>query len=95
MCNVYNVYTVYIEYDVRYSVMNWNMQSSNYTPQKYDHDFLYKSYIVSARVDKMRAELPNLNHCAVPFLNRAPANLSWYDNLCWCYYRIYNSYFEQ
>ena len=28
----------------------------------------------------MRAELANLNHCAVPFLRRAAANLSWYDS---------------
>ena len=27
----------------------------------------------------MRAELPNLNHCAVPFLSRAAVSLSWYD----------------
>ena len=26
----------------------------------------------------MRAELANLNHCAVPFLSRAIANLCWY-----------------
>ena len=31
----------------------------------------------------MRAELVNLNHCAVPFLSRAAANL------CWYYYSIY------
>ena len=28
----------------------------------------------------MRAELTNLNHCAVPSLSRAAVNLSWYDN---------------
>ena len=28
---------------------------------------------------KMRAELANHNHCAVPFLSRAAVNLSWYD----------------
>ena len=28
----------------------------------------------------MRAELANLNYCAVPFLSRAAANLSWYDS---------------
>ena len=27
----------------------------------------------------MRAELANLNDCAVPFLSRAAVNLSWYD----------------
>ena len=26
----------------------------------------------------MRAELANLNYCAVPFLSRAVANLCWY-----------------
>ena len=26
----------------------------------------------------MRAELAGLNHCAVPFLSRAAANLCWY-----------------
>ena len=29
----------------------------------------------------MRAELANLNHCAVPLLSRAVVNLSWYDNI--------------
>ena len=29
----------------------------------------------------MRAELANLNYCAVPFLNRAVVNLSWYDSI--------------
>ena len=28
----------------------------------------------------MRAELANLNHCAVSFLSRAAVNLSWYDS---------------
>ena len=28
----------------------------------------------------MRAELANLNHCAVPFLSRVAVNLSWYDS---------------
>ena len=28
----------------------------------------------------MRAELANLNHCAVPFLSRAAVNLSLYDS---------------
>ena len=27
----------------------------------------------------MRAELANINQCAVPFLSRAAANLYWYD----------------
>ena len=29
---------------------------------------------------KMRAELANLNNCAVPFLSRAAVNLSWYHS---------------
>ena len=28
----------------------------------------------------MRAEVANLNHCAVPILRRAVVNLSWYDS---------------
>ena len=28
----------------------------------------------------MRAELANLNHCAVPCLSCAALNLSWYDS---------------
>ena len=32
------------------------------------------------RLKKMRAELANLNHYAVPFSNRAAVNLSWYDS---------------
>ena len=27
----------------------------------------------------MRAEIANLNHCAVPFLSHAAVNLCWYD----------------
>ena len=27
----------------------------------------------------MRAKLANLNHCAVPFLSRADANLYWFS----------------
>ena len=37
-------------------------------------------YSRTTQVEKMRAELPNLNHCAVPFLSRAAVNLSWYDS---------------
>ena len=32
----------------------------------------------------MRAKLANLNHCAVPFLSRAAANLCWYYNTAGC-----------
>ena len=28
---------------------------------------------------KMRAELANINDCAVPFLSRAAVNFCWYD----------------
>ena len=28
---------------------------------------------------KVRAELANLNNCAVPFLSRAAVNLCWYN----------------
>ena len=31
------------------------------------------------KLKKMRAELANPNHCAVPFLSRAAVKLSWYD----------------
>ena len=31
------------------------------------------------KLKKMRAELANLNHCAVPFLSRAAVKLSWYN----------------
>ena len=37
---------------------------------------------------KMRAKLANLNHCAVPFLRCAAANLCWYY-----YYVIYMSFY--
>ena len=29
----------------------------------------------------MRAELANINHCAVPTLSRAVVNFSWYDSI--------------
>ena len=34
--------------------------------------------IVPTQVEKIRAELANLNHCAVPFLSRAAVNLCRY-----------------
>ena len=38
-------------------------------------------YIISYQLKliKLRAKLANLNHCAVPFLSRAIANLCWYS----------------
>ena len=38
----------------------------------------YLTNIVQTQVEKMRAELANLNHCAVPFLSRATVSLCWY-----------------
>ena len=35
-------------------------------------------YHYQHKLIKMRAELANLNHCAVPFLSRAAVNLCWY-----------------
>ena len=37
-------------------------------------------YVISyqLKLTKMRAELANLNHCAVPFLSCVAANLCWY-----------------
>ena len=35
----------------------------------------------SLKLIKMRAELANHNHCAVPFLSRAAVNLSCYDSI--------------
>ena len=39
----------------------------------------------------MRAELANLNHCAVLFLSRAAVNFSWYDSTPYvtCYTSTY------
>ena len=34
--------------------------------------------VVPAQVDKMRAELASLNHCAVLSVSRAAVNLCWY-----------------
>ena len=36
----------------------------------------------------MRAELANLNYCAVPFLSRATVNLYW----CYLTYELYYAY---
>ena len=38
----------------------------------------------------MRAKLANLNHCAVPFLSRAAANLCWY--YCIIYYILLHGF---
>ena len=40
--------------------------------------FTVESY--QLKLKKVRAELANLSHCAVPFLSRAAVNLSWYDS---------------
>ena len=49
---------------------------------KYTVQLLKKrTIVVPTQVDKMRARLPNLNHCAVLFLSRAVVNLSWYDSI--------------
>ena len=42
----------------------------------------------------MRAELANLNQCAVPFLSRAAINLSWYDSVLYSVYCIVKIGFE-
>ena len=43
----------------------------------------------------MRAELANLNHCAVAFLSCTAVNLGWYDSirlaLITCYHRSSNN----
>ena len=39
---------------------------------------VHASTIVPTQVDKMRAKLANLNHCAVSFLSRTAVNLCWY-----------------
>ena len=41
---------------------------------------IYSMILVPTQVDKMRAELANLNDCAVPFLIRAAVNLCWYNH---------------
>ena len=43
----------------------------------------WNTTIVPTQVEKMRAEVANLNHCAEPFLSRAAANM------CWYYYKYY------
>ena len=40
----------------------------------------------------MRAELANLNHCAVPFSSRAAVNLSWYDSTLYSVYTLLYKY---
>ena len=59
-------------------------------PKKYQtYIYIYNIYIVvPTQVEKMRAELASLNHCAVPFLSRAAVNLSWYDYI----YETYSSF---
>ena len=37
----------------------------------------------------MRAEIANLNHCAVPFLSRADVNLIWYDSIYYVFCILY------
>ena len=44
---------------------------------------LYTILSYQLKLIKMCAKLANLNHCAVPFLSRAGANL------CWYYYTLY------
>ena len=37
-------------------------------------------FLLNIVVEKIRAELASLNHCAVPFLSRAAVNFCWYLN---------------
>ena len=50
---------------------------------------VYKTNVQSyqRKLIKVRAELANLNHCAVSFLRRAAVNLSWYDSIYYSYTR--------
>ena len=44
---------------------------------------IYSYYLLISyqlKLIKVRAELPNLNNCAVLFLSLAAVNLSWYDS---------------
>ena len=54
----------------------------------YDKYIRYIIIIISYQLElmKMRADLVDLNHCAVLFLIRAAVNLWWYYNI----YYIYN-----
>ena len=49
---------------------------------------IYGFKVVSTQAEKMRAELANLNHCAVLFLSRATVNLSWYDSIYYANLRL-------
>ena len=40
---------------------------------------LNSTIVHQLKLIKMRAELANLNQCAVPFSSRADVNLSWFD----------------
>ena len=44
------------------------------------------TYIISYQLKfvKMRAELSNVNHCAVLFISRAAVNLYWYYIVLYC-----------
>ena len=48
---------------------------------KYKYKLLYSVHctVAPTQVDKVLAELANLNHCALPFLSRAAVNLCWYN----------------
>ena len=60
------------------------MNSPSITNNCYYIYIYIQCIVVPTHVEKMRAELANLNHCAVPLLRRAAVNLSWYDSTCWC-----------
>ena len=51
------------------------IQSCDY---RYKHHKNVSITSYQLKLIKMRAELANLNHCAVPFLSRADVNLCWY-----------------
>ena len=50
----------------------------------YIYDYIQSHVLIvqpyQLKLIKMRAELANIHHCAVPFLSRAAVNLSWYDS---------------
>ena len=45
-----------------------------YTQTTHNQQLYYRT----SQVDNMRAELPNINNCAAPFLSRAAVDLSCY-----------------
>ena len=75
----------------QYKLVAWrlnNLHRTGLEAVSYHYPIKFKN--CQRKLTKMRAELDSLNHCAVPFLICANANLYWYYTLYSIHYTLYS-----